>query len=122
MMPLGCSCSQTAPEIFQKAGLADAIGQNIMTHAASPDTLLTMLVMGQIDAGIIWHFYATLAPDGIENILLPAEHLIGIAGMQIGVSTIARTPNWRNSLLISLLQPKERRFSRSMATLLMTRR
>jgi len=76
-----------APEIFQKAGLADAIEQNIVTHAANPDALLTMLVMDQIDAGIIWHFYATLAPNEIEAIFLPAEQLTGIAEMQIGVST-----------------------------------
>ena len=55
-----------APEIFQKVGIADEVEKNIVTQAARPDSILTMLVMGQVDAGIIWHFYQTLAPDKIE--------------------------------------------------------
>lgn len=76
-----------APEIFRKAGLAEAIEKNIVTQAARPDSLLTMLVMGQVDAGIIWHFYQTLAPDKIETILLSPEQLTGIGEMQIAMST-----------------------------------
>ena len=34
-----------APEIFEKAGLTEAIGNNIVTEAVRPDSLLTMLVM-----------------------------------------------------------------------------
>jgi len=75
-----------APEIFQKAGLAEAIEKNIVTQASRPDSLLTMLVMGQVDAGIIWHFYQTLAPDKIETILLLPEQLTGVGEMQIAVS------------------------------------
>ena len=45
-----------------------------------------MLVMGQVDAGIIWHFYQTLAPDKIETITLSPEQLTGIGEMQIAVS------------------------------------
>ena len=79
-----------APEIFQKAGLAEAIGKNIVTQAARPDTLLTMLITDQVDAGIIWHFYQTLAPDKMETILLPPEQLTGIGEMQIAVSTYSK--------------------------------
>jgi len=75
-----------APEIFQKAGLTEAIGKNIVTQAARPDNLLTMLVMGQVDAGIIWHFYQVQAPDKIENIYLLPEQLTGIGEMQAAVS------------------------------------
>jgi len=81
-----------APKIFQKAGLTDAIGQNIVTHATNPDALLTMLVLDQIDAGIIWHFYATLASNEIEAIFLPVEQLTGIAEMQIAVSVYSQNP------------------------------
>ncbi len=79
-----------APEIFQKAGLADAIEKNIVTHAARPDAVLTMLVMNQIDAGIIWHFYETLAPDKIETIWLSPEQLTGVGEMQIAMSTYSQ--------------------------------
>jgi molybdate transport system substrate-binding protein len=76
-----------APEIFAKAGLSDAIGKNIVTEAVRPDSLLTALVMGQVDAGILWHFYQVQAPDDIEVIFLPPEQLTGIGEMQIAVSS-----------------------------------
>jgi molybdate transport system substrate-binding protein len=75
-----------APEIFSKAGLAEAIGKNIVTEAARPDSLLTMLVMGQVDAGIIWHFYQNQAPEQIDVVFLSPEQLTGIGEMQIAVS------------------------------------
>jgi len=79
-----------APEIFSKAGLGEAIGKNIVTEAIRPDSLLTMLVMGQIDAGIIWHFYQFQAPDKIEIIYLAPEQLTGIGEMQIAVSSYSQ--------------------------------
>lgn len=79
-----------APEIFQKAGLGKAITKNIVTYASDPNNLLTMLIMGQVDAGIIWHFYQTMAPDKIETIFLSPEQLTGIGVMQIAVSAYSR--------------------------------
>ena len=76
-----------APEIFEKAGLSEAIGKNIVTTASDPNNLLTMLVMGSIDAGIIWNFYGTSASDKIDIIFLPPEQLTGIGQMQAAVST-----------------------------------
>ena len=75
-----------APEIFAKAGLSDDIGNNIVTEAARPDSLLNMLIMGQVDAGIIWHFYGTQYPDDIEIIYLEPGQVTGIGEMQIAVS------------------------------------
>jgi len=79
-----------APEIFARAGLTEEIGQNIITEAARPDNLLTMLIMGQVDAGIIWHFYRVQAPDQIENIYLLPEHLTGIGEMQVAISAYSQ--------------------------------
>jgi molybdate transport system substrate-binding protein len=79
-----------APGIFKKAGLADAIAENIVTEAARPDSLLTALVMGQADAGILWHFYQLQAPDEIEIIYLAPEQLTGIGEMQAAVSVYSR--------------------------------
>ena len=76
-----------APEIFAKEGLDEEIGKNIVTEAARPDNLLTMLIMGQVDAGILWHFYATQNADKIENIYLLSEQLTGIGEIQIAVTT-----------------------------------
>jgi molybdate transport system substrate-binding protein len=83
---------QYAMEMFEQAGLADAIAPNIATQAATPNALLTMLIMGQVDAVIIWHYYAYLNPDNIENVYIPAEQVTGIAEMQIAVSTYSQNP------------------------------
>jgi molybdate transport system substrate-binding protein len=77
---------QYAPEIFRKAGLEEAIMQNVVTYASDPNNLLTMLMMGQVDAGIIWQFYGTMASDKIEAIFIDPGQLTGIGKMQIAVS------------------------------------
>lgn len=79
-----------APEIFRKAGIAEAVEKNIVTQAFDPNNLLNMLFMKQVDAGIIWHFYPLLAPDKIEAILLPAEVIPAIGEMQAAVSTYSQ--------------------------------
>ncbi|MFC1968282.1 molybdate ABC transporter substrate-binding protein [Chloroflexota bacterium] len=79
-----------APEIFKKAELAEAIGKNIVTQAARPDSLLTILAIRQVDAVIIWHFYQTLAPDKIEIIMLSPEQLTGIGEMQVAISSYSK--------------------------------
>jgi molybdate transport system substrate-binding protein len=76
-----------APEIFEKAGLADEIEKNIVTEAVRPDLLVTWLSMGEVDAVITWHFYQSLAPDDIEAVWLPPEQLTGIGEMRAAVST-----------------------------------
>jgi molybdate transport system substrate-binding protein len=75
-----------APEIFEKAGLSEAINKNIITEAARPDNIVTMLIMGQVDAGIIWNFYPVQSPD-IEVIYLAPEQLTGVGEIRIAVST-----------------------------------
>jgi molybdate transport system substrate-binding protein len=76
-----------APEIFEKAGLADAIGRNIVTEAVRPDSLLTMLVMGQVDAAILWNFYEVQSADDVAVIYLAPEQLTGIGEMRAAVTS-----------------------------------
>jgi molybdate transport system substrate-binding protein len=85
-----------APEIFEKAGLSETIGKNIVTMASDPNNLLTMLIMGSIDAGITWHFFGTSASDKIEIIWLSPEQLTGIGQMQAAVSAYSK--NTRTAL------------------------
>jgi molybdate transport system substrate-binding protein len=75
-----------APEIFRRAGLEEAVMQNVVTYASDPNNLLTMLMLGQVDAGIIWHIYGTMASDKIEVIFIDPGQLTGIGKMQIAVS------------------------------------
>ena len=79
-----------ALEIFQKAGLAKEIEENITTQTARPDQLLTMLILDQADAGISWHFYQTLTPDQIEIIYLSPRQITGVGKMQIALSTFSK--------------------------------
>ncbi len=79
-----------APQIFEKAGLAEEIGKNIVTEAARPDLLVTWLSMGKVDAVITWHFYEALAPDELEVIWLAPDELTGIGEMQVVVSSYSR--------------------------------
>ena len=78
---------QYAPEIFRATGLEEAIMQNVATYASDPNNLLTMLMLGQVDAGIIWHFYGTMASDKIDVIFIDPEQLTGIGKMQIAITT-----------------------------------
>lgn len=81
-----------APEIFEKAGIAEAVNKNVVTYAARPDALLTMLIMGQVDAGIIWHFYTAVAGDKIDIIWIPPEQLTGIGEIRVGAATYSQQP------------------------------
>lgn len=75
------------PQIFQRAGLAEAIGKNVVAQAPRPDLLITWLVLGDVDAVITWHFYRELARNDIEVIWLPPEQLPGIGRIQAAVAT-----------------------------------
>lgn len=82
-------CGKFAYEIFEKAGLSEAIGANIVTEAQRPDALLTALVMGQVDAGIIWNFYETQSADEIDNIYFTEDELTGKGEMRAAVTSFA---------------------------------
>lgn len=88
-----------ALEIFQKAGLSEEIGKNIVAEAARPDLLITWLSMGEVDAVITWHFYQSLAPEDIEVVLLPPEQLTGIGEMQGAVATYSKNHELAESLV-----------------------
>jgi molybdate transport system substrate-binding protein len=79
-----------APEIFEKAGLSNAIGKNIVTTAPDCQSMLTMLVMGQVDAIITWNFYGTSAADKIEMIWLSPEQLTGVGQVLAAVSAYSK--------------------------------
>ena len=76
-----------APEIFQKAGLAKEIEANIVTQASDPNNLMTIIIMGGVDAGITWNFYQTSASDKLDFIFLSPDQITGIGEMQAAVST-----------------------------------
>ena len=95
-----------APEIFEKAGLTEAIGANILTTASDPNNLLTMLTTNAIDAGIIWHFFGTSASDKIDIVWLLPEQLTGIGQMQAAVSTYSKNTGTAHEFIEFLVSPQ----------------
>lgn len=77
-------------EIFKKAGMWKTIAKNTVTQASRPDHLLTMLILDQVDAGIIWHSYQTQAAGKIETIYLSPQQLTGVGRIQIALSATSK--------------------------------
>ncbi|MFC1905211.1 molybdate ABC transporter substrate-binding protein [Chloroflexota bacterium] len=97
-----------APEIFAKAGLSTAIEKNTVTTASDPNNLLTMLIMGSIDAGITWNFYETSASDKVEVIWLSPEQLTGIGQIQAAISTYSENNRTAIKLMEFLISPQSK--------------
>ncbi|MDD4924863.1 MAG: substrate-binding domain-containing protein [Dehalococcoidales bacterium] len=95
-----------APEIFEKAGLAQAIGENIIATASDPNNLLTMLTTNAIDAGIIWHFFSTSASDKIDIVWLLPEQLTGVGQMQTAVSAYSENTETALAFIEFLVSPQ----------------
>jgi molybdate transport system substrate-binding protein len=95
-----------APEIFEKAGLTAAIRPNIVTEAARPDSLVTALAMGQLDAAIIWDFYGTRFPDDIDIVPLAPDRLTGIGELQVAVATWCRDTAAAERFIQLLVSPE----------------
>ena len=77
---------QLVPQMLQKAGLYDAVKPNIVTNAPQVTAIITMLKMNQVDAGIIWHYFGTTAPNDVDIIWIPGEYVTGVGEIQAAVS------------------------------------
>ena len=77
---------QLVPDMLQKAGLYDAVKRNIVTNAPQVTAMITMLKMNQVDAGVIWHYFGTTAPNDVDIIWIPREHVTGVGEIQAAVS------------------------------------
>ena len=97
-----------APEIIEKAGLTASIEKNIVTTASDPNNLLTMLIMGSVDAGIIWNFYGISAEDKLEIIVLTPEQLTGIGQMQAAQSAYCTNSRIALKLLEFIISPQSK--------------
>jgi len=97
---------EIGPQILQKAGVYDAVQQNIVTNASQVSAMITMLKTSQVDAGIIWHYFGTTAPDDIDIIWIPKEYVTGIGEIQAAISTYSEEVNTAQ-LFIELLASSE---------------
>ena len=80
-----------APEIFEKAGLLKEIENNIVAYASDPNNLMYFVTTGNVDAGIIWHFYQTYT-DELKIIFIAPEQLTGIGEMKAAVTAYSHNP------------------------------
>ena len=62
-----------AANIFEEAGVADAIRPNVVTHAGSCGQVATLLKLKEVDAVIGWDVFAHWAPEEIEFVPIPEE-------------------------------------------------
>jgi molybdate transport system substrate-binding protein len=88
--PETTSLGVLAPQIFEKAGLYDEIELNIVTSAPQVTSIVTMLKMDQIDAGIIWHHFGTTNANDIDIVWIPGEYVTGIGEIQAVVTVYSR--------------------------------
>jgi molybdate transport system substrate-binding protein len=91
-----------ALEIFEKAGLREEIENNIVAYASDPNSLMYLITTGNVDAGIIWHFYQTYT-DKLEVIFLMPEQLTGIGEMKAAVTAYSHNPTEANEFLDFLI-------------------
>ncbi len=78
------------PQMLQKAGLYDAVKQNIVTNAPQVTAIITMLKMNQVDAGVIWHYFGTTASNDVDIIWIPKEYVTGVGEILAAVSTYSQ--------------------------------
>lgn len=95
-----------APQILQKAGLYDAVKQNIVTNAPQVASMITMLKMSQVDAGIIWHYFGATASKDVDIIWIPQEYVTGIGEIQAAVSTYSREVKTARKFIDFLVSPE----------------
>lgn len=79
-----------APEIFERAGLVEGIGKNIVTQASDPINLAAMLAAGHVDAAVLWHVYAATAGAEIMMIPLFCDEVTGVGEVQVAVSSFCK--------------------------------
>ncbi len=88
--PETMALGEIGPQMLQKAGLYDAVKQNVVTNAPQVTSIVTMLKMSQIDAGFIWHYFGITSSNDVDIIWIPKEYITGIGEIQAAVSTYSQ--------------------------------
>lgn len=104
--PETTALGELMPEMLQKAGLYDAVQQNIVTNAPQVTAMITMLKMSQVDAAIIWHYFGTTASNDVDIIWIPKEYVTGIGEIQAAVSTYSIEAETAQKFIDFLVTPE----------------
>lgn len=72
----GAVClGDVAEEILAGAGLLDEVRKNVLTYAGSCEQTQQLVQLGEVDAIIGWDSFKAWAPDKIDLVPIPPEHL-----------------------------------------------
>jgi molybdate transport system substrate-binding protein len=66
------------PVMLQKAGLYDEVKPNIVTTVPQVNAIITSLKMNQVDVGVIWHYFGTVAANDIDIVWINSEYVTAI--------------------------------------------
>ena len=78
-----------AAEVLERAGLADKVRPNIVTHAESCEKTAQLVALGTVDAVLGWEVFHFWQPDKIETVLLRPEQAARIGYIPIAVSVFS---------------------------------
>jgi molybdate transport system substrate-binding protein len=94
------------PQMLQKAGLYDAVKQNIVADAPQVTAMITMLKMSQVDAAVIWNYFGTATSNDVDIIWIPKEYVTGIGEIQTAVSTYSQEETTAQKFIDLLVSPE----------------
>jgi molybdate transport system substrate-binding protein len=97
---------ELVPQMLQKAGLYDAVMQNVVTNVPQVTSVITNLKMHQVDAGIIWHNFGTTNSNDLDIIWIPKEYVTGIGEIQAAVSSYSQSVTTAQAFIDFLMSPE----------------
>ncbi len=77
-------------EILERAGLADRVRPNIVTHAESCEKTAQIVALGTVDAILGWEVFHYWQPDKIETVLLAPDQVARIGYIPIALSVFSK--------------------------------
>lgn len=78
-----------AAEVLERAGLADKVRPNIVTHAESCEKTAQLVVLGTVDAILGWEVFHFWQPDKIDTVMLQPDQVARIGYIPIAVATFS---------------------------------
>lgn len=78
-----------AVEVLERAGMADRVRPNIVTHAESCEKTAQMVALGTVDAVLGWEVFHFWQPDKIDTVFLKPDQIARIGYIPIAVSSFS---------------------------------
>ncbi|MCU0661005.1 MAG: molybdate ABC transporter substrate-binding protein [Myxococcota bacterium] len=78
-----------AAEVLERAGLAQRVRSNIVTHAESCEKTAQLVALGTVDAVIGWEVFHFWQPEKIDTVLLRPEQIARIGYIPVAVTVFS---------------------------------